>query len=215
MTESSCCFCKHNRNSGHRHWFAWNFGLIIIYLFTPIVRSWCKQLVVMAACHCNSWWMWWWPDTLWATLTRLRLHSIVMFNLIVCCGDFSVICLLRVVCKIRNPDSFCPCVEQLTFCMIDFMPLNAGLINVKRRHMLVPCVQNPNPTVFGWPQSPIMDTSVILVISITTSEWIEHNHMQGGGSWTLGAQLNAIQNCFLLVHGVCLWYIDCAVNAVF
>jgi hypothetical protein len=47
-----------------------------------------------------------------------------------------------------------------------------------------------------------MDTSVILVISITTSEWIEHNHMQGGGSWTLGAQLNAIQNCFLLGHGV-------------
>jgi hypothetical protein len=48
---------------------------IIIYLSAPTIGSWWSQQVIMAARHCSSWWRWW-SDTLWATLIRLRLHSL-------------------------------------------------------------------------------------------------------------------------------------------
>jgi len=56
-------------------WFAWDVGQIIIYLSTPTVRSWWILWVVMAACHCYSWWGWWF-DALWAILIRLWLYSL-------------------------------------------------------------------------------------------------------------------------------------------
>ncbi len=56
-------------------WFAWDVGQIIIYLSTPTVRSWWIQWVVMAACHCYSWWGWCF-DALWSILIRLWLHSL-------------------------------------------------------------------------------------------------------------------------------------------
>jgi hypothetical protein len=66
------------------------FGLLIIYLSTPTVRSSQSQWVVMAALHCYSWWRWW-SDTLWATLIKLWLHSLSCYLQIDVCGDFSTI----------------------------------------------------------------------------------------------------------------------------
>jgi hypothetical protein len=65
-----------------------SFGVycIIIYSSTPTVRSWWLQLV--AACHCYLWSMWW-SDTLWATLIRLRLHSLLSYLQIGRSWDFS------------------------------------------------------------------------------------------------------------------------------
>jgi hypothetical protein len=59
-----------------------DLGLIIIYLSTPTVTSWWRQWVVMAACCCYLWWRWW-SDTLWGTLVRLRLHSLLGYLQIV------------------------------------------------------------------------------------------------------------------------------------
>jgi hypothetical protein len=61
------------------------FGLITLKLSTPPMRNGWSQQVVMAACHCYSWWRWQ-SDTLWATLIRLWLtthtHSQVMFKML-------------------------------------------------------------------------------------------------------------------------------------
>ncbi len=84
MTESSCCFWKCDRSAGHRFcvMVCADFGLIIMYSFTPTVRSWWSQWVIMAACHCYLWWRWW-SDTLWVVLIRLWPHSLLCYLQIV------------------------------------------------------------------------------------------------------------------------------------
>jgi len=56
-------------------WFAWRFGLIIVYLYTH-THCWdlMESLVVMAAYHCYLSWSWW-SDTSWAIFIMLWLHS--------------------------------------------------------------------------------------------------------------------------------------------
>ncbi len=77
MTESSCCFWKCNRISGHRFCImvCWNFGLIVIYISAPIIGSW--WWVVMAVCHCYSWQRWWLK--LCEQLSRLYQHSLLCY----------------------------------------------------------------------------------------------------------------------------------------
>jgi hypothetical protein len=76
-SESSHCFQKGNRNSGHRLCMMvcpsfWEDYYMLIY---TTVGSWWTQWVVMAACHCRSWWRWR-SLTLWVTLIMLWLHSL-------------------------------------------------------------------------------------------------------------------------------------------
>jgi hypothetical protein len=52
---------------------------------THCLRSWLSHWVVMATCHCYSWWRWW-SDTLWVSLIRLWLHSLSCYLQIVVVG---------------------------------------------------------------------------------------------------------------------------------
>jgi hypothetical protein len=79
----SIAFRKYNRNSGQRFgvMVCPDHGWIIMHLSMATVGSWWSQYVVTSSLS-----VWWWCATLWVTLIRLWLHS-----LLVCCGDFSAI----------------------------------------------------------------------------------------------------------------------------
>jgi hypothetical protein len=47
-----------------------------ILIYSHCFWIWWSQQVIVAAHHCYSWWRWW-SDTLWATLIKLWLHSLL------------------------------------------------------------------------------------------------------------------------------------------
>jgi hypothetical protein len=55
-------------------WFAWRFGLIIVYCRLMYTHCWDLMESVMAAYHCYLSWSWW-SDTSWAIFIMLWLHS--------------------------------------------------------------------------------------------------------------------------------------------
>jgi hypothetical protein len=52
------------------------------------------------------------------------------------------------MCKIRNPDSFCPCIEELTYCMIDFYALEYWADQCKRKTYVGAMCTKPKPHCF-------------------------------------------------------------------
>jgi hypothetical protein len=90
MTAYYCHFQKCDRNSRQIMYHAvlkiLSRFLFSIYWSTATVGRWSSQWIVIA-----SWWKWW-SDTLWPHhLTRLWLHSLLLYLQIYCCGDFSTI----------------------------------------------------------------------------------------------------------------------------
>ncbi len=94
MTESSHCVQKCERTSGHRFprmvWLKFWAGYT--YVSTSTIGSQWSPWVVMAAHHCYLWWRWW-SDTLWATLIRLWLHSLL------CCHQIVVVEICLQFCR--------------------------------------------------------------------------------------------------------------------
>jgi hypothetical protein len=121
MTESSCCFWNCDRSAGQRFcvMVCSDFGLIIMYSFTPTVRSWWSQWVVMAACHCYLWWRWW-SDTLWVVLIRLWPHSLLcclqivveislQFDRYACnCPYWILLVMQGISVRVRRPSDYNP-----------------------------------------------------------------------------------------------------------
>jgi hypothetical protein len=92
MTEPSGCFCQCNRNAVCRFCtvFCPNFGLVIIYLSTPTVRSWWNQWLSIVACHSNSWWRWW-------SEGDGHSHKVTSYNCTYCYVTFQLV-LRRFLC---------------------------------------------------------------------------------------------------------------------
>jgi hypothetical protein len=100
MMESSCCFQKCSRNSGHRclyNGLPQNLGRLLFSM--PTVDSWWSQWGVIAARHCYSqlWWGWW-SHTLWVTVIRLWQHCVLSELVVVLLELTEWFCLQKCCC---------------------------------------------------------------------------------------------------------------------
>ncbi len=100
MMESSCCFQKCSRNSGHRclyNGLPQNLGRLLFSM--PTVDSWWSQWGVIAARHCysQSWWGWW-SHTLWVTVIRLWQHCVLSELVVVLLELTEWFCLQKCCC---------------------------------------------------------------------------------------------------------------------
>jgi hypothetical protein len=101
IIKSSCCFWKCNRNSGHRFstMVCWDFGLIVMYLFT----SHCWELMKSVSSHGSLSQLFMKKVMVWHFVNDS--HELMTALIVVtpsnCCGDFC--------CNFR--DDWLACVE--------------------------------------------------------------------------------------------------------
>ncbi len=121
LETSSCSLCRGAYKFVRASELVWHVLFAVVFLSitllsTLLVGSWWRQLGVMAASLCHSWWSWW-SDTLWYS----RLHEVMTRLVLVrfCFGlaGTHTICLVTFTC-------FCGVLSAITWIL--FSKSNRG-----------------------------------------------------------------------------------------